>query len=337
MGKRRACGNREPEYHGKTRGRGKGGRKVAEIVVLNGASAGKVFVLADVPMVVGRSEEAHCLILDPWISSMHAMFERRGDELWVVDLDSRNGTFVGDERVTEGRVPDGAVVRFGRTEVRVDVGASLPVSAPAPAPAEGTRPAREPHRQTIPSERAAATRGPITARDPDEPAPDLAPRQATVLRMAIDAAGIDGLAGAQERLRGALEAAARAAADAGAAVARLAGVGVLAVFGLTQPAPDDAARAVASARAARRAVRAQGGLDLRAAVESGPVLAVASEGGLDLTALGATAELAERLVAVAARGEILAGPAAGPSSGLARAGTRALGDVQVDVFSGAPE
>ncbi|HET7826309.1 MAG TPA: FHA domain-containing protein, partial [Anaeromyxobacter sp.] len=166
---------------------------MAEIVVLNGASAGKVFLLADVPTVVGRSEEAHCLIFDPWISSMHAMFERRGDELWVVDLDSRNGTFVDDQRVTESRVPDGATVRFGRTEVRVVVGAMVP--SPSPAPVEGARAAREPQRQTIPSDRAAATRGPITSPDPELPAPDLAPRQATVLRIAIDAAGIDGLAG----------------------------------------------------------------------------------------------------------------------------------------------
>jgi class 3 adenylate cyclase len=304
---------------------------VSEIVVLNGASAGKVFVLADVPMVVGRSEEAHCLVLDPWISSMHAMFERRGDELWVVDLDSRNGTFVDEERVTEARVTDGALVRFGRTEVRAVLGATL--ARPAAAPAEAPPAARDSTRQTIRADRKAATRGPITSRDPEEPPPDLAPRQATVLRMALDAAGLDGLAGAQERLRGALDAAARAAADAGAAVARLAGVGVLAVFGLETSAPDDAVRAVAAARVARRAVRAQGGLDLRAAVESGPVLASA-EGGLDLAVLGPTAELAERLVAVAARGEILAGPAAGPASGLARSGSRSVGDAVLEVFSG---
>ncbi|HET7825687.1 MAG TPA: FHA domain-containing protein, partial [Anaeromyxobacter sp.] len=137
-------------------------------------------------------------------------------------------------------------------------------------------------------------------------------------------------------LRGALDAAAQAAAEAGAAVARLAGVGVLAVFGLAQPSADDALRAVAAARAARRAVRAQGGLDVRAAVETGPVLA-ASQGGLELAALGPTAELVERMVAAAARGEILAGPTAGPASGLARARALAVGGAQVEVFSPAPE
>jgi class 3 adenylate cyclase len=306
----------------------RGRAKVAEIVVLNGASAGKVFLLADVPTVVGRSEEAHLLIADPWISSMHAMFERRGDEIWVVDLDSRNGTFVGDERVTEGRVIDGAVVRFGRTEVRLDAGAA---TAPAPT-AEPPRTAREPQRQTLRSDHKPSERGPITARDPEAAAPDLASGQATVLRMAVDAAGIEGLQGSQERLRAALEEASRAASEAGAAVARLAGVGVLALFGVTRPAPDDAVRAVAAARAARRGVRAQGGLDLRAAIETGPVLAAGAEGEIDLTALGPAAELAERLVALAARGEILAGPGAGPAAGLSPAGSRSLGDREVEIF-----
>jgi pSer/pThr/pTyr-binding forkhead associated (FHA) protein len=310
----------------------KGPGRVAEIVVLNGASAGRVFLLADVPTVVGRSEEAHLLIADPWISSMHAMFERRGDEIWVVDLDSRNGTFVGDERVTEGRLADGAVVRFGRTEVRLDLGA-------ANAPPPRAEPARAPRdlRLTMRSDRKPS-RGPITARDPEAPAPDLAAQPATVLRMAVDAAGIEELAGAQERLRAALDEASRAASEAGAAVARLAGVGVLALFGVPQPSPDDATRAVAAARAARRAVRAQGGLDLRAAIETGPVLAAGAEGQVDLTALGPAAELAERLVALAAHGEILAGPGAGPAAGLAPAGRRSLGDRgEVDVFRAVDE
>jgi class 3 adenylate cyclase len=302
-------------------------RNVAELVVLNGASAGTVFVLADVPTVVGRSEEAHLLIADPWISSMHAMFERRGDEIWVVDLDSRNGTFVGDERVTEGRVFDGAIVRFGRTEVRVDLKRAVRGARAAQTP----RTAREaPH--TVRSDHTLSARAPITTPDQDAPPHDLAPRQATVLRMAVDAAGLEALGGAQERLRAALDAAAEAAADAGGAVSRLAGIGVLAVFGLETPAPDDARRAISAALAARREVRAQGGLDLRAALETGEVLAAAAPGGFDLTALGPAAELSERLLAAAQPGEILAGPAAGMAAGLSHAGPRTVGSMEVDVF-----
>jgi pSer/pThr/pTyr-binding forkhead associated (FHA) protein len=91
-----------------------------DLVVLNGSRAGARYALPDVPTVLGRSPEAHLRIDDPWISNMHALFEARGAVLWVVDLGSRNGTFVGTERVTEAPVALGAQLAFGRTEVLVE-------------------------------------------------------------------------------------------------------------------------------------------------------------------------------------------------------------------------
>jgi adenylate cyclase len=93
---------------------------LSELLVLNGACAGTVFFLPDVPTVVGRSPESHLQISDPWISSMHAMFERRDADVWIVDLESRNGTFLGEQRVAEARLEPGAVLKFGKTEVRFD-------------------------------------------------------------------------------------------------------------------------------------------------------------------------------------------------------------------------
>jgi class 3 adenylate cyclase len=307
---------------------------VAEILILTGENAGKAFPLPDIPTVVGRSAEAHVQLTDPWISSMHAMFERRGDEIWVVDLDSRNGTFLGEERIVEGRVADGTVVRFGRTEVRLE----LRHAASAAEPPEAARGARDPLRNTVRADGTISTRNPLVRERDDDPYA-LAPRPATVLRMAVDAAGIDALPGAPDRLRDALDAAARAALEAGGVVTRLAGVGVLALFGLTGAARDDSVRALAAARAARRGVRAAGGLDLRAAVETGAVLAgnAAGASGFELAALGPTAERAERLLAHAARGEILAGPGVGAVDGVARVGLVRLGEAEVEVFRATDE
>ncbi len=92
---------------------------MAELFVVNGICGGTVFFLPDVPTVVGRSAECHVQLADPWVSSMHAMFERRGDDLWVVDLDSRNGTYVDDARVDEAALAAGARVRFGKTVAEV--------------------------------------------------------------------------------------------------------------------------------------------------------------------------------------------------------------------------
>lgn len=303
---------------------------VAQIVVLSGACEGTTFVLPEIPTVVGRSPESHLQIADPWISSMHALFERRGAEIWVVDLDSRNGTFIEDVRVAEAPVPDGARVRFGDTEVRFDLhrgssGLELgPHGRASDAKRETSRTDGAPHPGRAPLVPLAAEEDPYL----------LAPRAATVLRMSVDAAGIEALPDAAARLRGALDAALRATLDAGGVADRLGGVGVLAVFGLPEPAPDDAARALGAARAARHAVRAHGGLDLRAALESGVVLAGNSggEAGFELAALGPTAERVERLLAAAGPGEILGGPAVAAATGLPRAGARVVGAERLEVF-----
>jgi class 3 adenylate cyclase len=152
--------------------------------------------------------------------------------------------------------------------------------------------------------------------------------------MAVDDAGLEPTPETALRLREAVEQAAGAATHEGAAVARLAGVGVLAVFGLGGPDPHDAVRAVAAARAARRAVAEAGGLALRAGIESGVVLAghAAGASGAELAALGPAAERAERLVALARPGEILAGPAAAAAAGLGAGALRRIGDVELEVF-----
>src|SRR5574340_791569 len=103
-----------------------------------------------------RSPEAHLQIEDPWISSMHAMFERRGEDVWVIDLESRNGTFAGEDRISEVRLTPGMVLRFGRTEVRVSEGSRVgePLEEPAPERTRGESPTEprsraEPQRATI--------------------------------------------------------------------------------------------------------------------------------------------------------------------------------------------
>jgi hypothetical protein len=306
---------------------------VPQIVVLNGTRAGSVFVLPDVPTVIGRSPEAHLQVLDPWISSMHAMFERRGDALWVVDLESRNGTFIGDERVTEAAVQVGMAIRFGRTEVRVTEEASD--SPPAAPPRREERRARtgDQQRSTI---RANATYGTglprvrEPAEDDDDDPLEIELRSAAVLRLSLHAGG----APPALAVRAALDDAARIALNEGGLILRT-GSGVLALFGMTGASPEDAVRALRAARAARMAIRAAGdGLDLRAAVDRGPVLAgnVGGADAFELAALGETVERTERLLALAGPGEILAGPGAAGTEGLRPGALRRIGSHELEVF-----
>lgn len=69
---------------------------------------------------IGRAHENDlCLPMDPGVSSRHARIVREGRSFWLEDLDSRNGTFLGDERLRE-RVPisPGSTFTVGRTHVQ---------------------------------------------------------------------------------------------------------------------------------------------------------------------------------------------------------------------------
>ena len=89
---------------------------MAELFVVNGICCGTVFMVPVAPTIVGRTPECHIQLADPWISSAHARFESRDGAMWLVDLGSRNGTFVNDVQIAESVLEDGAVIRFGRTE-----------------------------------------------------------------------------------------------------------------------------------------------------------------------------------------------------------------------------
>ena len=63
---------------------------------------GQTFDLDD-ELTVGRSPGCGVpTTYDAYSSTLHARLFRRGDQLWVEDLDSTNGTFVNSERITSG-------------------------------------------------------------------------------------------------------------------------------------------------------------------------------------------------------------------------------------------
>jgi pSer/pThr/pTyr-binding forkhead associated (FHA) protein len=71
-------------------------------------------------VVMGRGTAADVVIDDEYASDQHAAFEFDGEVVWVEDLDSTNGTRIGDSRLTERTaVPSGTAVLVGRTTVVV--------------------------------------------------------------------------------------------------------------------------------------------------------------------------------------------------------------------------
>ena len=77
---------------------------------------GETFAVGD-EVTVGRGGGCGIVLADDtFVSTVHARVFRRGDDVFVEDLGSRNGTFVNGERVTTAtQVRRGDRVQFGQT------------------------------------------------------------------------------------------------------------------------------------------------------------------------------------------------------------------------------
>ncbi len=58
------------------------------------------------------------LHMDPMVSARHACIVREGQHFWLADLDSRNGVFIGDRKLTERvLISPGTTFTLGRTQL----------------------------------------------------------------------------------------------------------------------------------------------------------------------------------------------------------------------------
>jgi two-component system, NtrC family, response regulator HydG len=108
-----------------------------EIRVVAGVDTGKSFVVdgtAPARVFVGKSPACELCLSDVQVSRRHASLEIVGDRLRLVDLDSTNGTAVGDVSVTGANLRGGELIRVGSTSLSVvraspRPGAALPIAS----------------------------------------------------------------------------------------------------------------------------------------------------------------------------------------------------------------
>ncbi|MBD5633950.1 MAG: FHA domain-containing protein [Candidatus Eremiobacteraeota bacterium] len=88
--------------------------------VLSGPLDGKVWPF-DREITIGRDDAvaAACITLDRYISRRHARISEDGGRLVLADLESRNGTRLGGQPVTESALTPGDRFIVGRTLLRV--------------------------------------------------------------------------------------------------------------------------------------------------------------------------------------------------------------------------
>ena len=98
-----------------------GAGRQAELMIETGPDAGHSHRAGDHPLRLGRSPDNDVILRDPATSGHHARLEQRGDQFWIVDLGSTNGTLVNGEPIQEKELKDGDRVTIGQNAVQFSV------------------------------------------------------------------------------------------------------------------------------------------------------------------------------------------------------------------------
>ncbi|MDP3890942.1 FHA domain-containing protein [Nocardioides sp.] len=86
------------------------------VLVVEGANSGERADLDQAPILIGRGNDAAIRLDDDYVSTRHARIAASGEQWFVEDLGSTNGTYLGSVRITQPTTLTlGAQVRIGKT------------------------------------------------------------------------------------------------------------------------------------------------------------------------------------------------------------------------------
>ncbi len=95
-------------------------RSLSQLAVVEGHMRGTTVPLTENGVLIGRNPECSLVLSDEFASGRHARVYAEGDQWWIDDLGSTNGTYVGPQRIDE-HVPlhEGSRIRIGTTVLEV--------------------------------------------------------------------------------------------------------------------------------------------------------------------------------------------------------------------------
>jgi pSer/pThr/pTyr-binding forkhead associated (FHA) protein len=97
---------------------GRGQPKVLRVTA--GPNAGQSVPLGDKPILLGRGTDAAIRLDDDYVSTRHARFATNGEQWFVEDVGSTNGTYLGSQRITAPTpIGIGTPVRLGKSIIEL--------------------------------------------------------------------------------------------------------------------------------------------------------------------------------------------------------------------------
>ncbi|MGA8257115.1 MAG: FHA domain-containing protein [Nocardioides sp.] len=86
------------------------------VAVTQGSNTGITVPLDQAPILIGRGTDAAIRLDDDYASTRHARIAASGDQWFVEDLGSTNGTYIGSVRISQPTtIAIGTQVRIGKT------------------------------------------------------------------------------------------------------------------------------------------------------------------------------------------------------------------------------
>jgi hypothetical protein len=73
-------------------------------------------------ILIGRSSDLDMVLVEDMVSRKHARIQTQGDQIWIEDLGSTNGTFVNGEKIKRARLKEGDRVLIGTSILKVIAG-----------------------------------------------------------------------------------------------------------------------------------------------------------------------------------------------------------------------
>ena len=125
---------------------------MAKLVIQSAEQKGRSYELKVDKTTVGRVDDNTFQIADASVSSHHCEILLRGTDVVIKDLNSTNGTFINEEKISESVLKPGQKLRLGQIELSLetaDAPATTTTAAPAGAPAPMTGTPRRQVDQTV--------------------------------------------------------------------------------------------------------------------------------------------------------------------------------------------
>jgi hypothetical protein len=89
------------------------------IIMVKNKEFSKVFDITKPSISIGRNNDNDLIINDFAVSGKHAYINNEGGEFYIIDIDSTNGVFVNDLKITKSKISVNDIIRVGNTYLKI--------------------------------------------------------------------------------------------------------------------------------------------------------------------------------------------------------------------------